>query len=132
MLEKGKRMTRTRAVKSKKEFTIPVEENNLYTDPSGDVYVSWSTALNYLRGKIEKKEHIYFLNALDRGKIRSRLFFDNVFIPLESPMATLNCPIIISFKVLKSKKKTKKKEVKKVPNKSNPVQRTEEFIDVDF
>lgn len=134
MLAKEHRMTRTRAVKSKKTYSVSLDYGSVYQDSNGEEYVSWKTVLKNLGDKIQKKEHIYFINAMKRGKIKSKEFFDTVFIPLHDPMATLNCPIILSFKVSVKKTKGSKKEVqcKKKTKAVKPVVTEEEYINVEF
>jgi len=141
MLAKEHRMTRTRAVKSKKTYSVSIDYGSVYQDSNGEEYVSWRTVLKNLGDKIQKKEHIYFINAMKRGKIKSKEFFDTVFIPLHDPMATLNCSVILSFKVSGKKTKDskkgvqgKKKEVhgKKKTKSVKPVVTEEEYINVEF
>lgn len=131
MIEKGNRVTRTRAVKSKQKYNISVQYGSIYQDNDGKEYVSWSTVLKNLGDKIQKKEHIYFLNALKRGKIRNKEFFDNVFIPILDPMATLNCPVILNFTIKKDKAKKVSSPVKK-KSKNDKSSKEEEFIDLGF
>ncbi len=136
MLAKEHRMTRTRAVKSKKTYTVSIDYGSVYKDSNEEEYVSWRTVLKNLGDKIQKKEHIYFINAMKRGKIKSKEFFDTVFIPLHDPMATLNCSVILSFKVSGKKKgvQGKKKEVQgsKKTKSVKPVVTEEEYINVEF
>ena len=136
MLAKEHRMTRTRAVKSKKTYSVSIDYGSVYKDSNGEEYVSWRTVLKNLGDKIQKKEHIYFINAMKRGKIKSKEFFDTVFIPLHDPMATLNCSVILSFKVSGKKKgvQGKKKEVqgKKKTKSVKHVVTEEEYINVEF
>jgi len=134
MLAKEHRMTRTRAVKSKKTYSVSIDYESVYQDNSGEEYVSWRTVLKNLGDKIQKKEHIYFINAMKRGKIKSKEFFDTVFIPLHEPMATLNSPVILSFKINVKKKKASKKELpgKKKTKAAKPVVAEEEYINTEF
>lgn len=131
MIEKGNRVTRTRAVKSKQKYNISIQYGSVYQDNDGKEYVSWSTVLKNLGDKIQKKEHIYFLNALKRGKIRNKEFFDNVFIPILDPMATLNCPVILNFTIKKDKAKKVSSPAKK-KSKNDKSSKEEEFIDLGF
>ena len=87
------RVQRTRAVLSKKEFRVSVPADKIYTTSKGEKFVS-RTTLSNMTG-MSSKESMSFLNALTRGKIRSSVFFDVVFIPLEKTMATPNSSIIL-------------------------------------